>query len=51
MDQCRVVPDGERCTGLQGLSSFAGVSAQSTGSRSLGLHALTTSSTPRPTLR
>jgi uncharacterized RmlC-like cupin family protein len=41
VDQCRVVPGGERYTGVQGLSYFAGVSAQSTGSRSLCLHALT----------
>jgi uncharacterized RmlC-like cupin family protein len=36
-----VVRGGESYSGLQGLSYFAGVSAQSTGSRSLCLHALT----------
>jgi uncharacterized RmlC-like cupin family protein len=41
VDPCRVVRGGESYSGLQGLSYFAGVSAQSTGSRSLCLHALT----------
>jgi uncharacterized RmlC-like cupin family protein len=36
-----VVRGGESYSGLQGLSYFAGVSAQSTGSQSLCLHALT----------
>jgi uncharacterized RmlC-like cupin family protein len=36
-----VVRGGETYRGVQGLSYFAGVSAESTGSRSLCLHALT----------
>jgi uncharacterized RmlC-like cupin family protein len=41
VDPCRVVRGGDSHHGLQGLSYFAGVSAESTGSRSLCLHALT----------
>jgi uncharacterized RmlC-like cupin family protein len=41
VDPCRVVRGGESYRGVQGLSYFAGVSAESTGSRSLCLHALT----------
>ena len=41
MDPVRVVSAGERYTGVQGLSYFAGVSAESAGSHALCLHALT----------
>lgn len=41
MEPCRVVPAGESYDGRQGLSYFAGVSAESAGSRALCLHALT----------
>ncbi|HEX3606760.1 MAG TPA: cupin domain-containing protein [Candidatus Dormibacteraeota bacterium] len=41
MDPVRVIPAGEGYEGRQGLSYFAGVSAQSAGSLGLCLHALT----------
>ena len=41
MDPVRVVTGGGQYTGVQGLSYFAGVSAESAGSRALCLHALT----------
>ena len=41
MEPVRVVPAGERYTGRQGLSYFAGISAQSAGAHGLCLHALT----------
>jgi uncharacterized RmlC-like cupin family protein len=41
VDPVRVVSGGGRYTGVQGLSYFSGVSAESAGSRALCLHALT----------
>jgi uncharacterized RmlC-like cupin family protein len=41
VDPVRVVTGGDRYTGVQGLSYFAGVSAETAGSHALCLHALT----------
>ena len=40
MQECRIVRGGEEFTGKQGLTYFAGISAQTAGSKSICLHLL-----------